>query len=90
MLQSELLGGASLEALTLLLASSYALAEKVKLWRAGAAVARSDERADLAVEEELIAASARSRRRAEAMRPRGLSHCLSRVETPRIVRIRGQ
>lgn len=90
MLHSELLGGASLEALTLLLASSYVLAEKVKLWRTGAAVAPAKERAAADVEEELIVASARSRRRAEAMRPRGLSHCLSRVETPRIVRIRGQ
>jgi hypothetical protein len=90
MLHSELLGGASLEALALLLASSYALAEKVKLWRSGGAVARSKERAAVALEEVLIVASAGSRRRAEAMRPRGLSHCLSRVETPRIVRIRGQ
>jgi hypothetical protein len=84
MLHAELLGGASLEALALLLASSYALAEHVKLWLPGcavdAALARSED----------APASVGSRRRAEALRPRGRSHCLSRVETPRVVRIRGQ
>ncbi|MBY6243982.1 hypothetical protein [Methylosinus sp. Sm6] len=91
MLHSELLGGASLEALALLLASSYALAERARMWRVlGAASARPDGRPMVALEEELVVARAGSRRRAEALRPRGLSHCLSRVETPRIVHIRGQ
>lgn len=86
MLHSELMSGASLEALALLLASSYALAGRAlgEGWLSGGGRAAAVAMAEL----EVVSSSAR--RRAEALRPRGLSHSLSRVYSPRIVRIRGQ
>jgi hypothetical protein len=86
MLQSELMSGASLEALALLLASSYALAERAlgEGWLTGGRAITTAE------ETEPEVGSSGALRRAEALRPRGLSHSLSRVYSPRIVRIRGQ
>jgi hypothetical protein len=90
MLQSELISGASLEALALLLASSCALAGRA--WREGwlPGSARAEAPVPVAVDEGAPALGSAVRRRAEALRPRGRSRCLSRDETPPIVRIRGQ
>jgi hypothetical protein len=87
MLHSELMNGASLESLALLLASSCALAGRAfrEGWLPG-----GEAPAPVAAEEAAPSIGSGARRRAEAMRPRGRSRCLSRDETPRIVRIRGQ
>jgi hypothetical protein len=87
MLQSELMCGASLEALALLLASSCALAGHA--WREGW-LPGADAPAPAAADIPAPIIGSGACRRAEAMRPRGRSRCLSRDETPRIVRIRGQ
>jgi hypothetical protein len=87
MLQSELMCGASLEALALLLASSCALAGRA--WREGW-LPGAETPAPVAADAPTPVVGSGARRRAEAMRPRGRSRCLSRDETPRIVRIRGQ
>lgn len=87
MLNSDLMSGASLEALAMLLVSSYAIAESALgesllggLREVGAAVAGGDRRS----------ACVSARRRAEALRSRGLSRCLSRARVRSVIRIRGR
>lgn len=100
MLNSDLMSGASLEALALLLVSSYAIAESAlgeallsrPMQLAAFALSAERDGAGLLGEgaRESTSAGVAARRRAEAARSRGLSRCLSRARVRSVIRIRGR
>ncbi len=97
MLNSDLMSGASLEALAMLLVSSYAIAESALgerlfggLSEVGAAIAVASFAPTPVAAGGQSSAGATALRRAEALRSRGLSRCLSRARVRSVIRIRGR